>query len=175
MDTQQTYNLISQHDLLQRLSKQGISITSQTLRSWEKANVILPSQKEPGVAGRTALYSEFTLAECYAARKMLQGKESAHLSSIDNPNNFVEFTMPKVSLLQLSTILEYNTTPLAIDCFSLPVKNYRINNNWNPHILDKNFISPLITALFNCWSYFLKEGCDTFLKEYKLQEDPNYR
>lgn len=63
-----SYRQLSQQELLQKLSDIGISITAQTLRNWEKKDLISPAfrtgiKKERGLC---VAYTEINIAEAFA-------------------------------------------------------------------------------------------------------------
>lgn len=79
-------------EMLQRLAQGGIAITSQTLRNWERDGLITPPERGGGYKGKWTKYSEFALAECYAAHMLLQVLTKSQS----------EQTIPKFSAAQLS-------------------------------------------------------------------------
>ena len=74
VDGKTEYELIMQSELVERLHQEGMKITSQTLRNWEKNELIVPPvRKDNHVSGRSSFYYDYVLAECYAVYNLSRG------------------------------------------------------------------------------------------------------
>lgn len=85
------YELLSQQELLRKLSDIGISITAQTLRNWEQRGLISPAARI-GLKKRRGLrviYTEINIAEAFA------------VWCLTHPINVDESLLPRYSLRQI--------------------------------------------------------------------------
>ena len=69
----ESYNnsVLTSNDMLQRLAAVDFVVTMQSLRNWEKDGLVTPPFRTSGYGGRQTYYSEYALAECYAAHMLL--------------------------------------------------------------------------------------------------------
>ena len=65
-------NVLGTQEVLGRLAKVGINITAQTLRNWERDQLITSPTRGAGYGGKWSEYPNYVLAECYAAHMLLQ-------------------------------------------------------------------------------------------------------
>ena len=74
------YEVIDQPVLLEKLSRFDISISSATLRNWEKSDLLIPPYRSGRRGGRVTQYYDFVLAECYAVYTLTNERSIAGVS-----------------------------------------------------------------------------------------------
>lgn len=175
---------ISQERFLKELKQVAeIDITAQTLRNWERHNLITPPDRkihsEDRRAGRSAEYYRSALAEAYAVYKLT--KEGLTL-----PQD--QMLLPKFSLVHVAIAREVfykagyyipkfpppfdkkakvNQIPSEnVPAINFVIKNGRITTNE----VSKEWKSPdqylkyiFYQQLYAAWYYSLSEGCEKLL------------
>jgi len=184
---------LPQPELLLRLADHNISITSQTLRNWEKNALIIPPKRGGKRGGRTSDYCEFVLAEAFAVYTLTQAEIPLHISG-------TEVQLPKFSLLHLSIAREqvrkanclvpnfpappfdsvggvlqkYDTTEfkesLPKPDFSV-LKSGKLSVNAAHKLVEcdiaTHFQYHFFQTLYISWFNAVSQGCDVFLSHYK--------
>ena len=194
--TTTVYPYLPQPTVLGELAKAGVEITSQTLRNWEKYDLLIPPRRSGQLGGRKSEYCEFSLAEAFAAYKLTQSNFDLRISNSS-------ISLPKFSLAQLSLARKKNwevgnfvpyypnppkygegvrhyNDPFSDDAElqkNLPDPNFRIRNKKIEPVVHKKAdigknIEEILQynffqSLYIAWFYALCLGCEKFLTEYK--------
>ena len=187
---QSAYEWCSQEDFLKRLSDEGISVTSQTCRNWERNNLITPPRRVKMAEGRRVEYCEYALAESFAVYYLTTTPMMMTISGM-------ELQLPRFSLKHLSLarqkfceehyrVLGYPEPPAASyrihylsfpdgdsEVAGLPSIGFHVQDDGtvatdeNPHLDAKNYLEhQLIQSIYGAWYYALMQGCQRFLSAY---------
>lgn len=182
------YEELLQPELMERLAEAGIKVTTQTLRNWERSGLIIPPRREGGRGGKKSFYSEYVLAECYAANMLLQEKLIVGTGIV----------LPRVSAESLSKARKScRYYPLQYPC---PPRDQHIyyydqKNNSKTQVAIRNETIKKIPADYQAvpeqggmeafknyeekmihyyseflqllWFRFITEGCEQFLQKYR--------
>lgn len=182
---------ISQERFLQELKQvAGIDITAQTLRNWERHNLITPPDRkihsDKRRAGRSAEYYRSALAEAYAVYKLT--KEGLTLPQDQIP-------LPKFSLthVAIARAVFYNSGFSIPNFPSLFDKSEKVNQILVKKVPAMEFdIDPIdgrihqkeipkvwenseqylrymfYQQLYAAWYYSLREGCEKLLGNHQM-------
>ncbi|MBE6106935.1 hypothetical protein [Anaerovibrio lipolyticus] len=179
VDGKTEYELITQSELVERLHQEGMKITSQTLRNWEKNELIVPPvRKDNHVSGRSAFYYDYVLAECYAVYNLSRG-----LDFSPNFPSMPKFSMDNIKIGRngflfhhfglLSGYPEAPTNVLPLKQVSDPDRRkevFELIDKCGKDVYEKQLMGlekAVMLFLTQGWMIALEEGCDKFLKKYK--------
>lgn len=112
--------------LLERLEKEGIQVTQQTLRNWERNGLISKPARGARYGGRWTVYSEYVLPECYAAYMLLSEK------------SIPKFPIPLLAKARELNYYHPEGFPLK------PAKSAEINTKFGIVKITDEYINPLI-------------------------------
>lgn len=180
IDGKTDYGLIKQSELVERLHQKGIRVTSQTLRNWEKNELMIPPvRKGNNVSGRSAVYYDYVLAECYAVYNLSRGFEFS-----PNYPPMPKFSMDNMRIGRNGFLCDYggvlphypeapvNVSPIRKgfarkskeDMMEL-IDKIDLDDFWDNQSvhIEKEYKSFLVQG----WKIALSKGCDKFLKKYK--------
>ena len=186
-----SYSPIFQRDFLDRLSDHDINITSQTLRNWQRNNLltILSRSGQSGKKGLQVVYSEFALTEAFAVYSLVSAKLLFKLNGNDIP-------FPKYSLLHVemarrafcqsrysipnfpnppeeSYSVMYPNTNREELFKDLPPFGFALENDQRhsnvPLIMNSAELDKLLffQGLYGAWFSAVKKGCETFFSSKK--------
>ena len=191
-NSQPTYRWISQQAFLDKLKNVGIDITSQTLRNWDKLNLITHPRKPDRQKSKELRveYCEFALAEAFAVFQLT--KAQVYVDVADT-NVF----LPKFSLLhmEIARLIFCKSYGFVHGFIKPPEDTYRVyyEDAEALHLLNDlppvsfNFKgcidqAALPTAdnfedltkqlffqtLYSAWFLALKQGCEIFLRDKRF-------
>lgn len=173
------YAIISQAALMERLKRKNIHTTAQTLRDWERMGIILPPYRGETMRGRKAEYSEFVLAECFAANHLVRGDLSP-AEGMFIPRLALELLGSTVSALRQSdayVVPHYPPPPREADYPLLPPCRQTNEPKTRPLELPKQILDDPVFAYVLwmhiqetarlAWLWTVWIGCELFLTEYR--------
>lgn len=125
--------VLGTQEVLAHLAEAGVNITAQTLRNWERDQLITSPKRGAGYGGKWSEYPRHVLAECYAAHMLLQVL----------PKKIIDKDVPKFSVKQLA---EART-----NCKNRLSKKYNVAENLSSYNSGMKFGEPVVANVTINW------------------------